>query len=401
MESNAPAEATTTPVAASDAPAAAPAASSAPDAPVAAPEPSKPASRADTLRAAIQAAKEPSEGKSLREKMIANGTIRPAAAGERQRAPDGKFVAAQQAQKSAATPAPTQAQTIAMPKSLRKELEAHWTQTPAELQKAINEREAAYERGVAQYRTQAEQAQALLSEFKPYENIMRMTGGTPQTALRSILPTMAVLTTGAPQEKAFVIAKAMQQYGVPIEHIAQVMQGGAGAVQAHQDPMLAQLAQQVNALTQTFQTQQQAHEQAENARLASIAENFGAGKEHFNTLRPQMWSVLQAQSLAEQQGIPGPLGSGEQTAAMTEAQWVEAAYNAALRLNPELYESELTRQREEAARTERDKATAAAQAARSAAVQVRGAPAPSATTSAINPRDRAAVIRSAMRAIPR
>jgi hypothetical protein len=204
---------------------------------------------------------------TLREAMIAKGVIKPRDENEQRildRARDpksGQFVRGQgpQAKPVPAPQAQTQAQQIAaLPRSLKKELEAHWKAAHPELQKAYMQRDADYDRGIAQYRTQAEQAQALLSEFKPYEQIMRMTGGTPQTALRSILPTMAVLYTGSPQEKAFVMARALQQYGIPLEHIQQVMQGGVNGVQAPaMDPAYQALAQQVQSLTQAWQGQQQ------------------------------------------------------------------------------------------------------------------------------------------------
>ena len=405
------------------APEAAPAASTpapAPATPAAAPEaPKAPVERRDVLKAAMKASQEPAEGKSLRERMIERGVIRPAAESSRPRAPDGKFVPSTQkaAPQASGTPGSQTSTTarvepaaqppvedIPLPKSLRKELEPLWKVASPELRKAIIQREADYDKGVAQYRTRAQEAEALFNEFKPYEQVMRMTGANPVSAIRNMMPTMAVLATGSPQEKAFVMAKAMQAYNVPLEHIAQVMQGGVNAVQggaqgAGADPLVQQLAAQVQQLTQAWTQNQQSTQQREDQRLASITEAFGRDKPNFEALRPQMWSLIQAQSIAEQRGVAGPLGAAGQTAAWSEQQWVENAYNAALRLNPDFYQSELTRQREEAARLEREKATQAAQASRAAAVQVRGAPAPAALGAQVNPQDRRAVIASAMRGV--
>lgn len=393
------------------APVAAPEAAPTP-APEAAPQaPEKPLERREVIAAAIKASQEPANGKTLRERMIENGTIRP-------RDQQGRF-APQQAQPATAKPSqaaaparpadgvpslspsssPATASDVPLPRSLKKELEAHWKAANPELQRAIAQREADFERGATQWRQQAEAANQLLAEFKPYEPMMRLTGATPVSAIRSILPTMAVLNTGSPAEKAFVVAKTLQQFGIPLEHIQQVMQGGVhGIPQAALDPTVQALQQQVQSLTQTFQQREQAQRAAEDARYQAIADSWGHDKPHFESLRPQMWSLLQAQATAEQNGIQGPLGSREQTAAWSEQQWVENAYNATIRLNPELYQSELTRQREEAARAERDRATQAALASRAAAVQVRGAPSPVAGTGSIDPKDRRAVISAALRA---
>lgn len=376
-----------------------------PPAPVTPETPTQPEQAAQTVAPEEPAKSDPVDRRAtLREQMIAKGLIKPANPNEtriqeRARDQQGRFV--QSAAPKAASPSPSSTPSVAapvesipLPKSLKKELEAHWKAAHPEFQKALLQRDSDYDKGIQTYRQKAEQAEALLNEFKPYENIMRMTGGSPQTALRSILPTMAVLTTGSPAEKAMVLARAAQQYGVPLEMIGQVAQQGYGAVA--NDPYHT-LAQQVQQLTQAFSQTQQASQQAEQMRLQRIAESYGQDKPHFNDLRPQMWSLLQAQTTAEQQGVPGPLGDRETTSLWGEQQWIEQAYQAALRLNPSFYESELQRQRDEAARAEREKANQAAQAARAAAVQVRGAPSPVATGGAVDPRDRRAVLAAALR----
>ncbi len=393
----------------------APAVEPAAPAPVAAPEaPAQPLERRDVIAAAMKAASQPEDGKSLRQRMIDNGTIKP-------RDEAGRFATqsvapkpngaapAKPAQVAIAarpapvgtlppSPSPVQASDVPLPRSLKRELEAHWKAANPDLQKAIAQREADYDRGAQQWKTQAESANALLAEFKPFEPIMRMTGATPASAIRNLLPTMAVLNTGSPQEKAFVVARTLQQFGIPLEHVQQVMQNGVqGVPQSAMDPNVHALQQQVQNLTNAFTTNQQNAQAAEQQRISAIADGFARDKPNFDNLRPQMHSLMIAQSHAEQNGLQGPFGTAEQTAHWSEQKWVEESYNAALRLNPDLYQSELTRQREEAARAERDRATQAAQASRAAAVQVRGAPSPSVGTASFDPKDRRAVIQAAMR----
>jgi hypothetical protein len=339
--------------------------------------------------------------------MIAKGIIKPRDPTEQQiadRARDqqGRFTKSQPQNGQAARPPASSSSTLSvpavetpLPKSLKRDLEQHWKTAPDELRKAWLQRDQDYEKGIGTYKQQAEAANQVLAEFKQYEPVMRLTGATPVSAIRSILPTMAVLNTGSPQEKAFVLARAMQQYGVPLEHIQQVMQGGASAVP--QDTAYNQLAQQVQSLQSMFQTTRQQAEQAEQQRLAAIAESYGKDKPHFEQLRSQMWALLQAQNTAEAQGVAGPLGERGTTSLWGEQQWIDAAYKAAIRLSPELYESELRRQRDEAARAEREKANQVAQASRAAAVQVRGAPASSVANINADPRDRRSVIAAALR----
>lgn len=354
--------------------------------------------------------------------MIRRGVIKPktdaetslATAGPRPRDPAGRFAQAPQVtQKPAGAPQTPQAaaaaiQALPLPKSIKREMEAHWKAAHPELQRALTEREAAYEKGLSSLQTHRQQAEAaaqLMAEFRPYEQVMRMTGTSPAAAVRQLMPVLAVLNTGSPQEKAFVAAKVLQQYGVPVEHIQQVLQGGVNGVQAQNgqpaggmDPTVMEMRQQITALTNAFTANQQQSQAAETQRINAITDAFAKDKPNFDGLRPQMYSLILAQSQAAQQGLDGPFGPQSVVAAWTERDWVEKAYNAAIRLNPELYESELARQRDAAVRADRTQATQAAQASRAAAVQVRGAPAPAAAPGQLDPRDRRAVISAALRA---
>jgi hypothetical protein len=150
-------------------------------------------------------------------------------------------------------------------------------------------------------------------------------------------------------------------------------------------------------LTQAWQGRETRNQQAEDARVNAIAEQFGRDKPNFDAMRQQMWSILQAQAQAEAQGLAGPFGSATDTAAWPEQKWIEEAFNAATRLDANSYQSELNRQREEAATQERNRATQAAVASRAASVSVRGAPSGPASTSAVDPKDRRAVIAAAVR----
>lgn len=340
---------------------------------------------------------------TLREAMIAKGVIKPKVEvktsqvqGERPRGADGKFVPSQpQVTNTPAANASQVATVLPLPRSLKKELEPHWKTANAELQRAYLQRDADYEKGIAQYRTRAEQADAILNEVKPYENIFRQTGTDARQTIKNLMPVAAVLASGTPQQKATVILQAMSQYGVQLDHLAQMAQ--APQMQTAMDPNYQALATRIQELTQFVQGSHQKTQQEENQRISLMAESFGRDKPNFEQMRPQMWSLLQAQATAEAQGLNGPLGSPSETAIWGESQWIENAYNAALRLDPTHFQAELTRHRDEALKAERAQATQAAQASRNAAVQVRGAPGGPATPAQIDPKDRQAVIRNALR----
>lgn len=380
------------------------------EAPVAAPEaPATPTPAPTAPAAPVEAKTAPDpvrdRSSTIREAMIAKGVIKPQTVkpGEKPRDVQGRFApspiqaakATNQPASAAPAPAPV-VEDIPLPRSLKKELEAHWKGVHPDLKKAYAERDANYDKGIAQYRTQAQAAEALLNELKPYEQVFKQTGTDARGTIRNLMPIAAVLATGTPEQKATVITRAMQQYGVSVEHLNQALQG-----QPQNSPMMhpevQALARQVQQLTQTITTNQERTQAAESQRISAMAESFGRDKPNFEQLRPQMWSLLQAQATAESQGLPGPLGSQLDTSLWSESQWIENAYNAAIRLDPNFLQSEIARHRDEALRAERDKANQAAQASRAAAVQVRGAPSGPASPSQIDPKDRQAVIRTALR----
>lgn len=278
--------------------------------------------------------------------------------------------------------APVVEPDLPMPKDLKKEVEAHWKTAAKELKEAVIQRHADYEKGVSQWKPRAEQADALLNEFKPYEWILKNEGTTPQAAIAPLLQTAAILRTGTPVQKAQAVASTMRQWGIPLEHIQQLL--GQAQHGALLDPQYNQLAQEVQSLRQAQQSQEQVRQQ----RTMTVIEQFASdiANVHFSKLQPQMLALLQTPQL---------LGPDAQY--MSEPEKLKRAYEVALRLDPELAAQALAQQQAEAARQQREKAQAAANVAKAAAVQVRGAPG-SPLQTAVNPTDRRSVIANALRA---
>lgn len=365
----APAEApVTAPVV--DAPAPAPAATPAAPASTVSVEPK---SRHDTIREAMKAAKD--------------GTLRGQHA-QRQPREAGKFAGPP----ASATPAPVPLEAAPKPrpallKSLKRELEPHWNTAPQELVEAFAEREAAFEKGAAQWQTKAQSADAVLEQFKPYEWMLRAEGATPQTAIAPLLQTAAILRTGTPQQKAQSVAQVMQQFGIPLEHIQSVMGGNQPTGQSVLDPHYNQLAQEVQSLKQNWTQTIQQQEQAQTQRAMTVIQQFAADPQnvHFEALQPKMLALLQT---------PDLLGTNVQF--MSEMEKLKLAYSAALKLDPDLSQQVLAQQQADAQRQSRERAQQAANVAKAAAVQVTGAPgAPIAPS--VNPNDRRSVIANALR----
>lgn len=392
IESNAPAapESSATPTSAPQAPSV-PAAGASTQS-----EAAKPETRRDTIARALADKKAETGDTELRDRLIKEGKIKPAspakqAAAAQMLRDNGKFAgkapapAAAVAPQVLAAPAPTP-----LPKWLKKELEPHWMKAPPELQQSFVKYGEDASKGIEKYKTEAATAQAFMKELAPFEQMVRADGGTLQTAVKSMLGIAQQLRTGSPQDKAMLVARTMQQYGVPFEHIAHAFGVRLTDANGQQiqpsfpqtDPQIAALMREVHSLRGSIQSREQAAQAAEDARVAKIAESFGKDRPHYEELKPQIAGILN-----------GGLVSGAET--MSETEILQAAYDMALRLNPTLYEQHLAQERERAAQAERDKANQAAQASRAAAVQVRGAPG-SASLPAVDPKDRRSAIRHAI-----
>lgn len=335
----------------------------APDAPVVAPAPVDsaapvvPETRHDTLRRALNTPN--NRGK--------HAAFQPREAGKFAGAP---IRPAEQNQ------APTRAPMI---KSLRRELEPHWNTAHPELVNAFVEREAAFEKGATEWKTKAQQADSVLAAFQPYEQMLRNEGATPQSAIGPLLQTAAILRTGTPAQKAQSVAQVMQQYGIPLEHIAHMFGQAQTPVM---DPHYNQLAQQVQQLTQAQQYAQQSQQQ----RALSVIEQFAKdpANAHFAALQPKMLALLQTPDIL-----------GPDIHMMSEREKLDLAYKTAIRLDPQL--SAQVAAQQQAAATGKAQAQAAVSAAKRAAVSVTGAPGAS-VSPAVDPNNRRATIANALRA---
>jgi hypothetical protein len=328
----------------------------------------------ETPSVETQAVDEPqSRADTIREALSKNPTNRGKHAASQPRE-SGKF--APKEPKFPTSDAPTRAE---MPKSLRLELKDHWEKAPAELQQAIAQREADFERGINTYKSRDAEAKAITELFQPYEWMLRNENATPATAIGPLLQTAALLRTGTPQQKSHAVAQMIQQFQIPLDQVASYF---GGEQPQPQDNQYNQLAQQVQQLTAHItQSQYQAQKQNES-RALSVIQQFASdpANVHFEAVSDRMLQLLQA---------PQVLGD---TSQMSEREKLQLAYDTAVRLDP------TTAQQIYAQQQQSMQAANQVQRAKTAAVQVRGAP--SASPSFVtNQSDRRAVIANALRQV--
>lgn len=243
---------------------------------------------------------------------------------------------------------------------LRKEEFDHF-RTPAAYEAAKRRLEEAT-KGYEKLQTDAQFGGSMRNALQPYMATIQSMGVEPTVAIQHLLAADHALRYGNPGQKRQLLNRLAQSYGVPLEGMEQGEE---------RDPYISRLEQELHELrTQTQQLMTGMQTQSMSAVTSEI-EAFAQSHEHFDAVREQMAALLDA-GLAEN---------------------LDEAYNKALRIHPEISAQIDAQQREEAEKKRREEATRKAQAAKQAAVSVRGAPV--ADRPAPSPQDRRAQIAAA------
>ncbi|HEY6093433.1 MAG TPA: hypothetical protein VIU93_00635 [Gallionellaceae bacterium] len=229
------------------------------------------------------------------------------------------------------------------PKSWKKELaEKYWNNIDPELQEEILRREEAVSQGFERYKGDSQYASELRSVLEPYGEYFNQLGVTPTHALSHLMNTEYRLRNGSPYEKTQMFHELARSYGVDLGQVAQ---------QPH-DPSF-QLMNRLQQLESQLTNYQGYQQQAQEERLRGEIESFASTHEHLDAVRDDMALLLQA----------------------GKAQDLQSAYDVAIRMNPELFNTIQERERQANEAKRREDADRAAKAAKAAAVSVRGSPA--------------------------
>lgn len=191
----------------------------------------------------------------------------------------------------------------------------------------------------AQFGSQMEQA------VSPFMATIQSLGTTPDVAVQRLLAADHSLRYGTPQQKAAMVAKIAQDYGVDLAQAGQT--NPEQAQQYMPDPQVSQLQSQLQQMQSWIQQQNQQREWQERQALDSEIAKFqqDPSHHHFEAVRSDMAALLQA-------GIASSL---------------EDAYERAIYANPAVRAQVLASQQAKADEQRKAEAAQKAQAARKAA----------------------------------
>ena len=226
---------------------------------------------------------------------------------------------------------------------LRKEEAEAIAANPVAMQ-AFMRRNEEMRRGMEQFQAKAQFGSAMAQAVSPFMATIQSLGTTPDVAVQRLLAADHSLRYGTPQQKAAMVAKIAQDYGVDLNNVSTEQPMPV-------DPQVTQLQSQLQQMQSWIQQQNQQREWQERQALDSEIAKFQQDPKHthFEAVRSDMAALLQA-------GI---------------AQNLEDAYERAIYANPAVRAQVLAEQQAAAEEKRRAEAAQKAQAAkRSAAVNM-------------------------------
>lgn len=249
------------------------------------------------------------------------------------------------------------------PKSWRPKNRELWTKLPAEAREEINKREGEITKFISQHGTAIQHKQQFDELVQPFMPFIAAQQSTPFKAFHGLMTTAARLTTGAMHQKAQVISEIIQNYGIDLRVLDEVLAGQQSGRQPNQQqqsypdsrpPAWAQ--PMFNFMTEVQQSRQQRAKKVEEDAAREIAEF--EKKPFYSDLKDDIGFLM---SHAAERG---------------QLMTMEQAYQKARKMNSEV--DAILTQREKAA--EAKKNGNSVERSQRAASSVRGAPSGSASS---------------------
>lgn len=332
-------------------------------------ETGNPGSEGDDLRSQLENAFKTAEAAPVTETPPAEAAVEPqpteAEKAQRARDEQGRFAKTDKQPEKAAAPAKAQTEippeadkpeatqeakpaAIEAPASWNAQGREMFAKADPKLREYILQRDQEQAAGVAklkeQYEGKAKFAESMWAEVAPYEAMIRAEGGTPQSAVKSLLGMAYIMRTGTPQQKQQLLLKTAQDFGVDL--------GAPLPEQQRLDPTVDALQREIATLKQELGNWRNQQESERQSSILSEIEQFKANHPHFEAVRVTMGRLLDT----------------------GEAKDLEDAYDKAVWANPELRAQLLKEQQEKAEKDRAEKAKAEAARAKAASVSIAGAP---------------------------
>ena len=169
-----------------------------------------------------------------------------------------------------------------------------WAELPENLQKTIIDRERNYSMGIQKHAEGAKFAQKVVDTLAPYRHIMMQEGADEVAAIGNLAQYAATMRVGTQQEKANTLARIIQQYGVDIPTLDNVLSGqGVDPETSRIDQILQQRLAPVEQMVQDFNRGRQENLRSTDLRLQKEIEDFSSKAEFMEDVREDMADILE------------------------------------------------------------------------------------------------------------
>jgi len=239
------------------------------------------------------------------------------------------------------------------PQALAASIKAKWGELPPEIKKEFIRLEQSSAKGVVKLQEEARVGRDLMSEIEPYRALIQSAGGTPQTVVRSLLNTAAILRTGTPAQKQQAVVSIIQEYGVPM---------GQVPMQTETHPLETKVQQ----LERLLLEQQQTRQQQEQGQIIGVVNQFLEEADEKGSLKHPLDESLEPEFADEIQAVRA------RNPNMSYREVLEMAYDRMSWKVPEIRQTLLERQQAEAEAKRKEKAAQEVAKKQAAAVSVKG-----------------------------
>lgn len=191
------------------------------------------------------------------------------------------------------TVAPVEVKATKTPESwMHGERAKHWeTLTPA-AKEELAKREAEVHQGITKMDEERQLGKQIRDVVTPYLATIQAEGGTPVTAVQSLLNTAHVLRTADPYTKAAHVAQVIKQFDVDLSLLGTAVQGQPRQA----DPMLMTMQQKLDAVENQLREQTNLQKANEDAKVQSEIAKFQSdpANKYFEQVKPEMVKLLSA-----------------------------------------------------------------------------------------------------------
>lgn len=194
-----------------------------------------------------------------------------------------------------------QAPAVRAPVSWRPEVREKFGALPPEIQNEVSRREREIENGLREAAGSRRFFEEFARAVQPYEAMLRSEQATPLEAVSGLLNTAYQLRTATPQNKAALVAKIINDFGVNIEMLDNILSAQVDPQQQRTTPDMtsAYVEQQlapVKQFMERFSGMEQRAQTVSNERAAQAIEEFKKDPEvaeFYEDVSPDMADILE------------------------------------------------------------------------------------------------------------